>query len=231
MCICSCLCKESHFLDVVHPFWPLQTFCLFFHIISWNLRVGFDGDIPESLILYISSGCGSVYLFPSDTEGSIYDNGWTRHWSMNIAGYCPESFFTTFFFLFYTSVNLFYPGFLGYPVSGSWLSKQCWVWVLPCKVGLKSNQVWFFTPTSFVLPLPSINWRQYTIVDKGLVVIFVSTFLSLMCGQYVPVPKMLEGRGKGTSSRSHIQWVMWVFPLAKEPCLTVCREKPIILYR
>lgn len=157
---------------------------------------------PESLILYISSGCGSLYFFPSDTEGSIYDN----YWSMSIAGYCQESFFHDIFFSFYTSIILFYPR--SWAIQSQVFGRQCWVWILSCKMGLKQNQVWLFTPTSFVLPLPSVYWRQYTIVGKGVVAIFVTTFLFWMCGQYVPVPKMLEGRGKGTSLRSHIQWVM-----------------------
>lgn len=33
---------------------------------------------------------------------------------------------------------------VGYPVSGTWLSKQCWVWVQPHGVGLKSGIGWLF---------------------------------------------------------------------------------------
>ena len=46
-----------------------------------------------------------------------------------------------FFSFLKNSITWFSPRSLSYFVSSSWSSKQCWVWVPSCGMGLKSNQL------------------------------------------------------------------------------------------
>lgn len=90
----------------------------------------FDGNIhlelnvPRSLILFMMSGWGYLYLFPSGKIESSDDRR-ARHWSMSIAKCHWESFYCYFL----KSSIWYYPRSLGYLVSGFWSPEQYWVWV------------------------------------------------------------------------------------------------------
>ena len=91
--------RRPCFIGVFHPYWLLESFCLFFCRVSWvspgrrdfvktsHLRLSF----PRSLSAV--SSCGSLYLFPSAAGGSFLDADWAKHWYRSIAEGCEESFY------------------------------------------------------------------------------------------------------------------------------------------
>lgn len=92
----------------------------------------------------------SLHLFPSASGGSLSDFDAMaliyEHRRISLG------FIYLFIYSYSTSSVWFYPRPSQYEVSGSWLAKQCQVWVLSLCVGLKFT--WFSTPTSSVQPLP-----------------------------------------------------------------------------
>jgi hypothetical protein len=103
-------------------------------------------SVPRSFTFCVTSGCGSLHLFPSAAGGSFSEDGWARHWSMSIAGCYQDSFFA---FLFsFTSSIWFYSSFPGYLVfrhpSGVGNGFYLMEWVL------SQIRYWLVTPKSFV---------------------------------------------------------------------------------
>ena len=43
--------------------------------------------VLQGLTLSVTSGYGSLYLFPSAEGGNFSDHDWTRHWSMSVTDY------------------------------------------------------------------------------------------------------------------------------------------------
>lgn len=75
-------------------------------------------SVPQSLILCIVFGYGSLYLFPFTIAESFLDNGRTRHWCMYVAECYEESFIVTLKYCLNCKIQ-FFPRSLGYVVSGS----------------------------------------------------------------------------------------------------------------
>lgn len=64
---------------------------------DWVKTSHLELGVPKSPTLCILSNCGYQYSFPSTTARRVSDDGWTRHWSMDIAEFPEGSFYCCFF--------------------------------------------------------------------------------------------------------------------------------------
>lgn len=101
-------------------------------------------SVPRCLGLSLTSGCGSLILFPSTAGGSFSHDGWTRHWSMSIQNVIKSHFIPMFAKQTNKKPRVVFGFTLGPRITSlRFLVTQAvlyWEWVPSHEMGLKSNQ-------------------------------------------------------------------------------------------